>query len=176
MSELNLYLRLNHTVQGCGWDQHAAACVECLPPLLQFFMVNIWRQCVFDTSLFNTIRIGFYWLHWAVKYWRKKCFVLIVCSFFKQDILNDIRNKENVPYQRMSFVESASGTSVARGTPNQSSSSPASFIGTPNQFNTSSLSYSGTPNKMLTNVRPLGQAYRMAQADSEVINEVQVFH
>jgi len=103
--------------------------------------------------------------------------VLIVCSsFFKQDILNDIRNKENVPYQRLSFVESASGTSVARGTPNQSSSSPASFIGTPNQFNTSNLSYSGTPNKMLANVRPLGQAYRMAQADSEVMNEVQVFH
>jgi hypothetical protein len=38
------------------------------------------------------------------------------------------------------------------------------------------LSYSGTPNKTLANVRPLGQAYRMAQADSEVINEVQVFH
>lgn len=76
----------------------------------------------------------------------------------------------------MSFVESASGTSVARGTPNQSSSSTASFTGTPNQFNTSNLSYSGTPNKMLANVRPLGQAYRMAQADSEVMNEVQVFH
>lgn len=76
----------------------------------------------------------------------------------------------------MSFVESARGTSVARGTPNQSSSSPASFIGTPNQFNTSSVSYSGTPNKTLANVRPLGQAYKMAQADSEVMNEVQVFH
>lgn len=75
----------------------------------------------------------------------------------------------------MSFVESASGTSGARGTPHQSSSSPASFIGTPSRFNTSSLSYSGTPNKTLTNVRPLGQAYRMAQADSEVMNEVQVF-
>lgn len=90
-----------------------------------------------------------------------------------QDILNDIRNKENVPYQRMSFVESASGTSVTRGTLNQSSS-PASLIGTPNQFNTSNLSYSGTPNKMLANVRPLGQAYRMAQADSEVFAQTNI--
>lgn len=73
-------------------------------------------------------------------------------------------------------MESASGMSGVRGTPNQSSSSPTCFIGTPNRFNTSNLSYSGTPNKTLANVRPLGQAYRMAQADSEVINEVQVFH
>jgi hypothetical protein len=99
-----------------------------------------------------------------------------MCSSFKQDILNEIRNKENVPYQRMSFMESASGTSVARSTPKRLSSSPASFIATPSQFNISSLSYSGTPNEKLANVRPLGQAYRMAQADSEVMNEVQIFH
>jgi hypothetical protein len=99
-------------------------------------------------------------------------FIDYVCSscFSKQEILNDIRNKENVPYQRMSFVESTSGTAGTRGTPNQSSS-PASFTGTPKRFNTSNLSYSGTPTNKLTNVRPLGQAYRMAQAESEVMYE-----
>lgn len=71
----------------------------------------------------------------------------------------------------MSFVESTSGTAGTRGTPNQSPSSPASFIASPKWFNTSNLSYSGTPNNNLTDVRPLGQAYRMAQADSEVMYE-----
>ncbi|KAJ4450131.1 hypothetical protein ANN_01538 [Periplaneta americana] len=86
-----------------------------------------------------------------------------------QDILNDIRNKENISYHRMSFVESATGTNASKCTPNISTSSPASLVGSPNRFNTSNLSYSGTPTSKLANVRPLGQAYRLAQADSEVI-------
>jgi hypothetical protein len=63
-----------------------------------------------------------------------KDFMLIRCSsyFFKQDILNDTQNRENVPYQRMSFVESTSSTSGTRAMPNQSISSPTSFTGTPN--------------------------------------------
>lgn len=88
-----------------------------------------------------------------------------------QEILSDIRNKENIPYQRIGFVESTSGTAGTRGTPNQSLSSPASSITSPKWFNTSNLSYSGTPNSNVTDVRPLGQAYRMAQADSEVMYE-----
>lgn len=73
----------------------------------------------------------------------------------------------------MPFVESTSGTSGSRGTPNQSLPSPVSFSGTPNRFNTSNLSYSGTPSSKLANVRPLGQAYRLAQADSEVMYDFQ---
>jgi hypothetical protein len=71
----------------------------------------------------------------------------------------------------MSFVESASGAAGTRGTPNKSPSSPASFMTVPKWFNRSSLSYSGTPTNHLTDIRPLGQAYRMAQADSEVMYE-----
>ncbi|KDR08044.1 Nucleoporin NUP53 [Zootermopsis nevadensis] len=91
-----------------------------------------------------------------------------------QEILNDIRNKENAPYQRMSFVESTSSTSGTRGMPNQSISSPASFTGTPNRLGTPNLSYSGTPDSKLANIRPLGQAYRMAQADSEVLAQTNI--
>lgn len=98
---------------------------------------------------------------------------MFLLLFFKQEFLNDARNKENVPYQRMPFVESTSNTSGTRGTPNQTTSTP-SFIGTPNPLNTSNLSYSSTPNSKLTNIRPLGQAYRMAQTDNEVIYEEQV--
>ncbi|PSN54658.1 Nucleoporin NUP53 [Blattella germanica] len=76
-----------------------------------------------------------------------------------QEILNDIRNKENVPYRRMSVIESTSGT------PNTSNTSATGF-GTPSRYSTSTFPESSS--RRLSNVRPLGQAYRMAQADSEV--------
>lgn len=91
-----------------------------------------------------------------------------------QEILNNARNKENVPCQRIAFVESTSGTAGARGTPNQLLSSPASSIASPKWFNASTLSYPGTPNSNITDVRPLGQAYRMAQAGSEVLEQTNI--
>ena len=82
-----------------------------------------------------------------------------------QEILNDIRNKENVPYQQLSFIEPSTSTP---GPSNVSASSPASMFGTPSRYNTSNLSYSETPGRKNPNIRPLGQAYRIAQAESEV--------